>query len=302
MNDQLAKRLAGAAELFFKKHGPAILTTAGVGGLVASNILTARAVLKSQDKVKSFKFKAQEIKARKEGDALVKYDNRKQAEDLGRLAVVDGFHIARDFFPAVLVGSASVICVISSHRMMRNKQASLFAAYAALDAGYRAYRERVREMIGEEAERKLYRSPRIISTEEGVEGLDGMQLEKCEIDYDRRMPSPYAVFFDPSNPNWVKTAEYNKFFLSQKQNWMNDQLGAYGFVFLNDVYQELGYPRTRAGQEVGWLRKDLTKNGDGFIDFGVYDISDEVARAFVNGEENCIMLDFNVDGPITIPE
>lgn len=301
MNNALAQRLAGSAELFFKKHGPAILTSAGVAGFVATNILTGKAVLKSQDKVKDLKFKAQEIKARKEGDALVKYDNRKRAEDLGRLWVVDGFEVVKDFAPAIVVGAASVICVISSHRMMQNKQASLVAAYAALDAGYRAYRARVRDLIGEEQERNLYRVPAVTTTEERIEGVEGNSLLKCELDYDEKLPSPYSFYFDEYNPNWNKNTEYNKFFLSQAQNWFNGRLQGHGFVFLNEVLEHLGFERTQMGQIVGW-RKDAKEKGtgDGYIDFGIFDVFNDNSRAFVNGQSDVVLLDFNVDGPITI--
>ena len=60
----------------------------------------------------------------------------------------------------------------------------------------------------------------------------------------------------------------------------------------------LGIPRSKAGQVVGWIYdKDNTK-GDGFVDFGIYDANNDRKRAFVNGLERTILLDFNVDGNI----
>ena len=53
---------------------------------------------------------------------------------------------------------------------------------------------------------------------------------------------------------------------------------------------------TEAGQVVGWVYdKEI---GDGFVDFGVYDLYNEKARDFVNGRERVILLDFNVDGNV----
>ena len=60
----------------------------------------------------------------------------------------------------------------------------------------------------------------------------------------------------------------------------------------------LGIPKTKAGQIVGWVYDEKNPNGDNFVDFGIYDMNKERARAFVNGYERTILLDFNVDGNI----
>lgn len=71
-------------------------------------------------------------------------------------------------------------------------------------------------------------------------------------------------------------------------------------MFLNDVYDMLGIPRTKAGQIVGWFYdpKNPNHKGDDYVDFGLYDLYKEKTRDFVNGYEEVILLDFNVDGPI----
>lgn len=110
--------------------------------------------------------------------------------------------------------------------------------------------------------------------------------------------SEYARFFDEASPNWTDNAEYNLMFLSQKQQYLNDLLKSRGHVFLNDVYDELGIPRTKAGAVLGWVYDEKNPNGDNFIDFGIFNINNERCRNFVNGYEKTILLDFNVDGNI----
>ena len=66
---------------------------------------------------------------------------------------------------------------------------------------------------------------------------------------------------------------------------------------MNEVYDMLGIPRTKAGQIVGWIYDEECPNGDNVIDFGIYE-SNKATRDFVNGYERTILLDFNVDGPI----
>ena len=59
----------------------------------------------------------------------------------------------------------------------------------------------------------------------------------------------------------------------------------------------LGLPRSKAGQVVGWVYSEDNPVGDNFVDFGLY--ADNLAYSdFVNGYDNGILLDFNVDGNV----
>ena len=107
--------------------------------------------------------------------------------------------------------------------------------------------------------------------------------------------SPYARFFDESSTQWSHNPEYNLMFLNAQQNYANDKLHAVGHLFLNEVYEMLGLPHTKAGSVVGWV---MNKGGDNCVDFGIYDLHNQIKRAFVNGFEPSILLDFNVDGVI----
>jgi hypothetical protein len=81
-----------------------------------------------------------------------------------------------------------------------------------------------------------------------------------------------------------------------QQDFANKKLQAEGRLFLNEVLDMLGIPRCKAGQNVGWVYK--SEKGDGYIDFGIFDIRNEANRNFVNGLEKSIWLNFNVDGDI----
>ena len=108
----------------------------------------------------------------------------------------------------------------------------------------------------------------------------------------------YARIFDETNEKWNKDADTNRWFLNRVQSFFNDRLRTNGYVFLNDVYEELGFPKTKAGQVVGWIYDPDNKYIDSYIDFGIYDVDRQKAKDFVNGYERSIILDFNVDGNI----
>ena len=67
---------------------------------------------------------------------------------------------------------------------------------------------------------------------------------------------------------------------------------------MNDVYDMLGFPKTKAGQIVGWVYDENDNTRDNFVDFGFTNINKEKCRDFVNGYERNVILDFNVDGNI----
>lgn len=97
----------------------------------------------------------------------------------------------------------------------------------------------------------------------------------------------YSRTFDAHNKNWSNSPENSRMFLQTQQNWTNDILQARGHVFLNDVYDALGFPRTREGQLVGWLR------GDGvYIDFGITEVEQ------VHFKQPAFALNFNVQGVV----
>ena len=107
--------------------------------------------------------------------------------------------------------------------------------------------------------------------------------------------SPYARWFDETCMAWTNDQESNLYFLEMQQNYANELLKARKHIFLNEIYDMLGIPRTRAGQVVGWVYDEKNPIGDNFINFGLYD---EHNVKFINGYEKSVLLDFNVDGDI----
>ena len=107
--------------------------------------------------------------------------------------------------------------------------------------------------------------------------------------------SQYAKVFCDGCVGWTKEQEYNLKFLKYVQNYCNDLLKTKGHLFLNEVYDILGIPRTKAGAVVGWIYDEKSPIGDNFVDFG---IRNERNNDFVNGYTSDCILDFNVDGNI----
>ena len=206
--------------------------------------------------------------------------------------------VAKLYAHAVAIGMVSIGAIFASNNIMRKRNVALGAAYATVDRAFKDYRNRVVDRFGEELDKELRYNLKTKEVKETVEDENGKKKTvKRNIKYmDSAMPSEFAVIYDDGCAGWTKDPEDNKFFLIQQQRYANERLKRRGYLSLNEVYELLGFPSTKAGQVVGWLYdcKDPNYKGDNFVDFGLYNVDCEPNRDFVNGYERNIILDFNV--------
>lgn len=277
-----------------KKHSPEIFTGLGIVGGITATVLACKATTKVQDIMEQKEEIIRNVEICLE-DHEVQYTHEDAKKDIRITNIQTGVKLIKVYSPAILVGVLSISSILFGQKILKKRNAAITAAYVAIDKGFKNYRKNVVERFGEEVDRELKYN---IKAKEIVEKDEkGKDIKKTvyEIDGNIKEISPYARFFEESSGQWHKDSEYNLMFLRKQQDYANEVLRTKGYIFLNDVYNMLDIPKTKAGQVVGWK---LNKDGDGYVDFGIYDISDERKRAFVNGYERSILLDFNVDGVI----
>lgn len=299
-----ASNLMGKTGLKLKKYSPEILVVAGVVGTVASAVMACKATLKVNDILEESKKQIDTIHECAADTSLVesgRYSPEDAKKDLAVVYAQTGFKFVKLYGPSVILGALSITSILASNNILRKRNVALGAAYAALDKGFKDYRSRVVEHFGEEVDRQLKYNLKTEKIEEKVTdpetGKEKKVKKTIEIS-DGQFVSPYARFFDESSRYFEKNPELNLMFLRAEQNYANDRLRARGYVFLNEIYERLGIPTTKAGQVVGWIYDPKNGKGDNYIDFGIYDMNREKVRDFVNGYERVILLDFNVDGDI----
>ena len=300
-------KVAGRSSLVVTKYSPEILLVGGVVGVVLSTVMACKATLSAEDVLDEHALKTEKIAKSWElverGEiSSERYTEKQHQKDLTVVYVQTGVNFVKLYGPAVTLGMASIACIVCSHGIMKKRNVALVAAYKAVEESFSAYRKRVVEEYGEEKDYMFKHNLRAEEvTEAAYTDADGVK-HKAEkktilVPNGENQPSMYARFFDESCQQWTKDPQYNYMFLSATQKYYNQMLQARGHVFLNEVYNALGMPHTPAGAAVGWvLGKD---GGDNYIDFGIFDrAGNPQVRAFVNGNERNILLDFNVDGPI----
>ena len=288
--------------LKLKKHSPEILVVTGVVGTVVSAVMACKATKKIDEVLAETKDNVEKTKdyVEKKGFSE-KYTEEDYKKDLTIFYAKGGLELVKLYAPSVALGALSITAILSGHNVLRKRNVALAAAYATVEKGFKEYRGRVVERFGEELDRELKYNIKAKEVEETtVDEKTGEEKDtKKNVNVaDPNNYSTYARFFDDGCTGWTKDPEYNLMFLKNQQRYANDLLKSRGHLFLNEVYDMLGIPRTKAGQVVGWIYDEEYPNGDNFVDFGIYDLYNEKARDFVNGYERTILLDFNVDGDI----
>lgn len=255
-----ASRLFGRGTLILKRYLPEILTTVGIGTSVASTVVACKATAKLAPVVEEHEGKVEEIRKIEDEKAMKKALTKEYvrwAKELTRL-----------YGPAAALELVSIACSVGSNRALRHENKALAAAYMGL---LEAQRRAAKKTKGD-----------VVVDEEGnVENPD------THGENDERL-TPYARMFGPSNKYWRPNHDSNMGFLIGVQNQANDMLRLRGHLFLNEVYDMLGIPRSEEGQIVGWVHG----MGDSYVDLGLYKVENSDRKV------PPIWLDFNVDGSI----
>ena len=288
--------------LKIKKHSPEILLVAGVVGVVTSAVMACKATTKVGEILENTKEQTDRVHQvlADENVSAEQYSEEDSKKDLAIIYTQTGLNLVKLYGPAVILGGLSIASILASNNILRKRNVALAASYMAVDSSFKEYRNRVVERFGENIDRELRYDIKAEEVEVTSTDENGNEVVTKEIVEVPHTPSGYAKCFDECNPNWTKDPDLNWCFVKNVQNYANDCLQREGFLFLNDVYAMLGFPKTREGQLAGWIYKenDPKHKGDNFIDFGLYTMDNKAGHKFVNGYERSVWLDFNVDGPI----
>lgn len=309
-------RFLGMTKLKVQKHSPEILLVSGLTGFVGTVVLACKATTKLPEVVSAHEDMLNDIHELEidrvtyehpDADSIVKHsvsDKEIQKEKAKVYAA-----IAKDYIclygPSVSLGLASGACFIGSYGIEKKRSTALLGAYNGAMAAFETYRQRVREELGDEADERFRYGWKKEKLEGEVVDDKGKKKKTKEdiLTLDAGEPSQYARVFDQyiadgvPNPNWYNDPFFNMQFLKAQESYFNTLLNTRGYVFLNEVYDHLGFPLTKEGGLVGWMQNPPSEPSN-YISFGLRDISNPQVRRFINQQENAVLLDFNVDGVI----
>ena len=295
-----ATRLLSSTQYQVKKHSPEILMVAGIAGTIVGTVLACKATTKVSEIIEEKNKNVEDVHTCLE-DNIKEYTEEDSKKDLTIIYAQTGVKLFKLYAPAIGVMALSFASIIAGHKLLKKRNVAIAAAYAVIDKSFKQYRKNVIEKFGEGVDQQMRFG--LKSKEIKKKGKDGKTVKETEyyVDPDANPLnniSEYARFFDAASENFSKDPEYNMMFLRRQQDYANEMLKSRGHLFLNEVYDLLDIPRSKAGQVVGWVYdKNGNTKGDNYVDFGLYR-NDQGTRRFVNGLEYNILLDFNVDGVI----
>ena len=288
-----------------KKHSPEILVVAGVIGTVTSAVMACKATTKVSIILEETKESVEQIHTVAEDETKADvYSAEDAKKDLAIVYVQTGLKFAKLYAPSVILGALSIMGILTSNNILRKRNLALATAYATVDKGFKEYRSKVVERYGNQVDKELRYGVKAKEIEKTVEDENGKKktIKETINVTDGSLPNEYARYFEQytkddsgnivRNPNWEENSDYNLLFLSGVQNYANDKLTINKILFLNEVYEMLGLPKTKAGQMVGWIYDPTKPETDSYVEFGIDEDN------IMYNEKGDILLDFNPDGNI----
>lgn len=280
-------------------YSPEILLVGGIAGIIGGTILACRATLKADEVLDEFAENKDTIEA-----AAALNDETYSETDYKRDTAINYVGTAKDFLvlyaPAIACTGLGIACVMTSHGIMTKRNMALTAAANTIQSAFTAYRKNVTTKYGAEIDRDM-RFGLVDAKETSVITDENGKTKKVKTPVKTFNPDDVSVYCrwysKETSHQFINNPDYNRAYLISQQSRFTNILNARGYLFLNEVYDELGLPQSKAGQIVGWCKNS---DGDGFVDFGITEARN--AHAWNGDYEdgiNAYLLDFNVDGPIT---
>ena len=222
---------------FFKKNSATILTCVGGVGVIATSVMAVKATPKA--------IKTIEKEEEKKGDKLTKTEVIKTA--------------GKHYIPTVMTGAATIVCIFGANVLNKRTQATLVSAYALLDNSYKEYRNKLKELYGEEAHQNIVDAIAIEKAKDvGVRG--SYMVAECDQLLDDVTSEPVLFYEEYSNRYFESTIEQ----VLNAEYHLNRNYILRGYSCLNELYEFLGLETTASGSTLGWTPTD---EGEYWIEF-----------------------------------
>lgn len=247
------KSLARGMGDVLQKNSPYILTGLGAAGVVTTAIMTGRSTIKAHNIVKENESKD--------------WDQEEWRAYRDKPLVQRIQWTWRCYIPPVLMGAASIACIIGAQSVNTKRHAALAAAYSLTESTLHDYQEQVKKHLGEKKEQH-------IRDEVAQKRLDDNPASKNEIIMTGKGDS---LCYDSISGRYFKS-DIEK--LRRIQNDLNHDLMGVMWVPLNDLYFAMGLSGIKIGEDVGWTVDEL-------IDF-------RFSSKITDEGEPCLVIDYDV--------
>lgn len=307
--DEIIEKVSRTAYKYghkLKKASPTIMIVGAAIGGVTATVLACKATIKAQDILAEHNATVESIHAAKDKikngelqlDEGESYTEKEFKQDITTAYIQTGLKLAKVYAPAIGLGAASLGCMFGSHHIMTRRNASLTAAYIALDQAFNEYKTRVGDRFGSRVQEELEHNVKAVEIESKSTNEQGVEETIKEYkDVAMQHTNPYTCIFDETVDTWQPDNQLNRNYLFLMEQSANKRLRMQGHLFLNEVLATIGTHggvsmKTPEGQIVGWIYDPNDPTKQNHVD------GDEALNSFISGHERSVMLRFNCDGPI----
>lgn len=218
-----------------------VLSCIAALGVIVTAVTVGKATPKALDKIKA------DSRRNHDGDPYA-YTNKEAIQSAWKF-----------YIPSVVAGTTTIVCIFGANVLTRRQQAAISSAYGLLNSSYQEYKDKLKELYGEEAHQKiidallLKKAEDIYISSSGVLGGSSLSFEERDPDSVRLFYDSFSKRYFESSVPQVLEAEYH---LNR-----NRSLGME--VSVNDFYEFLGIDLIDGGDELRWFWSDEI----GWIDF-----------------------------------
>lgn len=208
--------LLTVSKRFVKKNSSTILTVLGAAGVVGTAVMAVKATPKAMELI--------ELAEEEKGEELTKWESVKVAAPI--------------YIPTALMGAATITCVFGAHILNKRTHASIASAYALLDQTHKEYKNKVKELYGEDGDK-------LIRAAVAKDHYDEEDQEECDDEYE----DGKTLFYDEFSKRYYRVTKETQLRAEYEINKMLSQSGG---ASLNDYYDLLEIDRQDYGEFMGW--------------------------------------------------
>lgn len=229
------------------RHKPEILMALGATGLITTTFVAVRATPK----------------------ALKHIEEEKKRLNVDKLTVIETVKATwKDYVPATVTGTASLICLIGSSSENLKRGAALTTAYKISEAALTDYKDAVKELVGDKKAQAI------------KEKVTKKQIEKNPVTKND------VIVTDRGNTLCYDAISGRYFYsdidlIRKAENKINRRMLSEMYISLNEFYDELNLDHIAVGDDLGWRVED------GYIElsFGSH-LSDD--------GRPCLVIEYNI--------
>ena len=284
---------------------PEIFIFTGIAAVIGGTIAACRATTTACEILDEAKENLESVHTLANDPELCEkhnYTEKNRKKDIALIYAQTGMKLVGCYAPAFTIGGLGIYGILTSHKIMKKRNAALTASFAATSKAFKEYRCRVVERFGAEVDNELRYNIKAKKIEETIIDENGKtkKVKKTVGVVDMEAATDWNQFvLDSSLSWWSENQDYNLLYLKNEQQYATDVLRSRKHLFLNDILERLELPKTPEAQIGGWVwnPKEDEVMGDGFVDFNM-NFTYRENPDYENGLEPIITLDFNCDGNI----